>query len=75
MFVLTVFVYILNLKRIMKASLFLDETFRLEVSNLKEWFRKYSHPLTMKLFSLKDYQKPKMELSKKRLENEFKQFD
>ena len=59
----------------MKASLFLDETFRLEVNNLKEWFRKYSHPLTMKLFSLKDYKKPKFELSKKRLENEFKQFD
>lgn len=55
MFILTVFVYILNLKKIMRASLFLDETYRLSVGNLKEWFRNYSHPLTMKMFSLKDY--------------------
>ena len=39
----------------MKASLFLDETFRIEIGNLKEWYKKYSHPLTMNLFSLRDY--------------------
>lgn len=45
MFVLTFIVYIFNLKEILRTDLFIDEIYDLSNEFLKEWHRKYSHPM------------------------------
>lgn len=66
MFGFTIIVYFFNLKEILKTDLFVDEIYDLSSEFLKEWHRKYSHPMMIEASTgLKQVINPEFDITQK----------
>lgn len=52
-FIFTFIVFLINQSRpILSTSLFFDDVYQYNEGNLRDWYRIYTHPMTMRFFTL-----------------------